>query len=160
VTVVTGHVTFGWIANAASWSDVDTHHKSFAQVRMEMRATAPNAHLLQLRDGDGDRPGGTDADVAMQSFWGGWHPSMIKPTPEEDPLNPGAMVTPHDRRHPHHGEVWYVFAGTSMANMVSSPDMVDIYRFLGVSGPTEIPSEWFNNLTLLPHGTLAAHLRG
>jgi hypothetical protein len=155
----TGHAQFGWIANAASWSGIDTHGKSFAQVRTEMRATAPNAHLLQIRHGDGDddRPSGTDVDVSMRPFWGGWHPTMSKPTAEEaEPVNAGTMVTPQDPAHPHHGEIWYVFQGTSLANWVSSPDMVAIYRFTGVAGPIEITSEWFNNLTLLPHGPLTA----
>jgi hypothetical protein len=61
------------------------------------------------------------------------------------------MVTPHDQKHPHHGQVWYVFGGTSMANLVSSPTMIDVYRFIGVGGPVEISSEWFNNLTLMPN---------
>jgi hypothetical protein len=151
-----GHVSFGWIANAPDWSGVDTDHghRPPLEIRADMRATAPNAHLLQLRHNDGPQLEGTDTNIVMNANWGGWHPTMTEPMREEEPVNAGTMVTPKDRKHPHHGEVWYVFAGTSMANWVSSPHMVDIYRFVGVAGPVEIVSEWFNNLTLLPHGPI------
>src|SRR5262249_43751590 len=50
-----GHARFGWIAKSADWSGVDTDHghRPPLEVRADMRATAPNAHLLQLRDDDG-----------------------------------------------------------------------------------------------------------
>src|SRR4051794_2416671 len=133
----TGRVSVGWIAKSASWSGVDNQHghKPPLQVRTEMLATAPNAHLIQLNDNDGPQLGGADTNIVLNPNWGGWHPSMTGPMIEEDPVNLGTMVTPQDPHHPRHGEVWYVFAGTSMANWVSSPDMVDLYRFLGVSGP-------------------------
>jgi hypothetical protein len=157
----TGRVTFGWIANAADWSGVDTDHghRPPLEVRADMRATAPNAHLLQLRHEDGPQLAGTDTNVVMNPNWGGWHPTMTQPPLEEEPVNAGTMVTPMDPKHPHHGEIWYVFEGTSMANWVSSPDMVNIYRFIGVAGPIEIGSEWFNNLTLLPHGQIISPFR-
>ena len=141
-----------------TWSGVKPAGKSIAQIRTEVRATAPNAHLQQLVHEDGDFPklAGTDTDVIMNPNWGGWHP---------DHDRTDARGGTRERRH--HGHPAGPEASPSWRNLVRVPrnlhgqlgvlaDMIAIYRIIGVAGPVEIASEWFDNLTLLPHGPITA----
>lgn len=80
---------------------------------------------------------------------------------EEDMGKPITMVMPDSYKdkdgnviaeHPHAGQVWK--SDGILANHVGSTDLVTLYQYLGIPGPTVIQAEWFDDLTLLPNHTV------
>lgn len=104
-------------------------------------------------------------DVAIEQ-WGvvagvDQNESYVELKGEEEVGKPITMVMPDSYKdqdgkviavHPRAGQVWK--SDGIIANHVASTQLVTLYQYLGIPGPTVIQAEWFDDLTLLPNKSI------
>lgn len=145
-----GLAQVGWLTSASSWS----------------HDPAPKAALRQLVGHT--TISGTDKNVVLADDWGQWPLDHHAPSPGGTVAQLTLVMPPNvyepylldgktkhpkaGQPHPHAGQVFIVEGLT--ATHVSSPSMIDVYRYIGAVDSTghvePIHSEWFGNLSILP----------